>query len=64
MNFDWDPSKAAANLRKHGASFHEAAAVFDDSLAITYADPRHSEPEQRHITKGIRLSMQERGVKY
>jgi uncharacterized DUF497 family protein len=52
MKFDWDASKAAANLRKHGVSFHEAATVFDDPLAITYADPDHSESEQRHITFG------------
>ncbi|MDP2026122.1 BrnT family toxin [Sulfuriferula sp.] len=28
MNFNWDPAKAAANLRKHGVSFHEAGSVF------------------------------------
>ena len=37
MNFEWDHRKAAENLRKHGVSFHEAATVLDDPLAITYA---------------------------
>ena len=52
MNFEWDHRKAAENLRKHGVSFHEAATVLDDPLAITYADPDHSESERRQITFG------------
>lgn len=37
MQFDWDPKKARANLRKHGVSFDEAATVFldDQSLRVT-----------------------------
>jgi len=27
-NFEWDPVKAASNLKKHGVSFEEAAEVF------------------------------------
>ncbi len=53
MNFEWDPSKAAHNRRKHGVSFHEAATVFGDALALTYQDPDHSEQEQRFITVGM-----------
>lgn len=30
MRFEWDKSKAARNLRKHGVAFDEAATVFDD----------------------------------
>ena len=52
MNFEWDPSKAAQNRRKHGVSFHEAATVFGDPLALTYQDPDHSVQEQRFITFG------------
>ena len=52
MDFDWDPQKAAANLRKHGVSFHEAATVLDDPLAITYPDPDHSETERRQVMFG------------
>ncbi len=42
VEFDWDPSKAASNLRKHGVSFDEAATVFADPLSITVPDPDHS----------------------
>ncbi len=53
MEFEWDERKAAANRRKHGVSFHEAATVFGDPLAITFPDPDHSETEQRAITFGV-----------
>ena len=43
MRFEWDPKKAAANLKKHVVSFQEAATVFGDPLAITFQDPDHSE---------------------
>ena len=52
MNFEWDPRKAAVNRRKHGVSFHDAATVFGDPLALTYPDPDHSVVEQRFITAG------------
>ena len=35
MRFEWDPQKAAINLRKHGISFDEAASVLDDPMLIT-----------------------------
>ncbi|WP_334836901.1 BrnT family toxin [Nostoc sp.] len=28
MEFEWDKSKAAANLQKHGVSFEEAKTAF------------------------------------
>jgi len=37
--YEWDPTKAKANLRKHGVSFDEAASVFLDPLAVTLPDP-------------------------
>jgi len=52
VNFEWDPVKAARNRNKHGVSFHEAATVFGDPLAITYYDPDHSILERRFITIG------------
>ena len=52
MDFEWNPSKAAANLRKHGVSFNEAATVFGDFLGATVADPDHSRDESRYITVG------------
>jgi len=53
VNFEWDPRKAAQNRRKHRVSFHEAATVFGDPLALTYHDPDHSDSEQRFLTVGI-----------
>ena len=45
MNFEWDPKKATANLKKHGVTFQEAATIFGDPLAITFDDPDHSMSE-------------------
>ena len=52
MTYEWDPAKAAANLKKHGVSFEEAASIFLDALALTFWDPDHSEEEEREITIG------------
>jgi uncharacterized DUF497 family protein len=53
LQFEWDPRKAVENRVKHGVSFHEAATIFDDTLAITYPDPDHSGEESRWLTFGI-----------
>ena len=53
MEFEWDRRKAAANLAKHGVSFHEAGTVFGDPLAVTFYDPDHSEGERRLLTFGF-----------
>ncbi|MBM4038463.1 MAG: BrnT family toxin [Planctomycetes bacterium] len=53
MEFEWDPGKAAGNLRKHGVSFHEGASVLDDPLSLTYPDPAHSVGEGRYLTMGM-----------
>ena len=42
MEFEWDPGKAAENLRKHKVSFTEAATVLGDFLGTTASDPDHS----------------------
>jgi len=55
MNFEWNEKKAAANLRKRGVSFDEAATVFLDPLALSGHDPDHSEAEDRYITFGVSL---------
>jgi len=52
VTFEWDPRKAAINLRKHGVGFHEAATVLEDSLSTTYPDPDHSFDERRFVTIG------------
>ena len=38
MRFTWDSRKAAANLKKHGVSFPEAATAFEDPLGAYYPD--------------------------
>lgn len=53
MIFTWDPEKAAANLRKHGVDFREAATVIDDPLSTTFPDSDHSTSEQRFLTIGM-----------
>jgi uncharacterized protein len=55
MKFEWNPRKAAVNLKKHGVTFQEAATVFGDQLAITFQDPDHSDGEERQMTFGISL---------
>jgi uncharacterized protein len=49
----WDPNKAATNLKKHQVSFVEASTVFDDPLLITFLDVKHSIVEERYITLGL-----------
>ena len=52
LGFEWDESKAGANLAKHGVSFEEAATVFGDPLSLTILDPAHSQAEHRFIIIG------------
>lgn len=52
MSFEWSDSKAAANFSKHGVSFEEAKAVFDDPLYVDFYDPDHSEDEERYLIVG------------
>ena len=49
VEFTWDREKAAGNLRKHGASFEDASAVFRNPLAKVLPDPTHSEQEHRSL---------------
>lgn len=53
MDFEWDDAKAAANRRKHGVSFDEAATVFDDPLVSIFQDEEHWVVEDRWIAIGI-----------
>ena len=52
MDFEWDETKAASNLRKHGVSFVEASSAFADPLAALFPDPDHSAAEFREILVG------------
>ena len=53
MEFDDDPVKATVNLKKHKVSFEEAASVFGDPMAFTFADPDHSRGEERWLMFGV-----------
>jgi uncharacterized DUF497 family protein len=58
LRFEWDGSKAAANVRKHGVSFDEAQTVFADDLGIMIPDPDHSDDEERLVLVGMSRSSQ------
>lgn len=51
MDFEYDPAKAAGNLRKHGVSFADAESVFMDPLALHRIDP-DAEGEERFVAIG------------
>lgn len=53
LTFEWDETKAATNLIKHGVTFEEARTVFSDDFSITIADPDHSLDEDRYIDIGM-----------
>jgi uncharacterized DUF497 family protein len=52
MRFEWDPLKAAANLRAHRVSFAEAVSVLEDDFALTREDPEAIQ-EPRYVTLGL-----------
>ena len=53
ITFEWDPAKAAVNLKKHRISFEEARSVFFDEFAIQYFDEAHSTNEERFLMLGM-----------
>ena len=57
LRFEWDPKKAAANLRKHGVSFEDAQTVFADEHAKLIDDPDHSGTEDRFVLLGLSSSL-------
>jgi uncharacterized protein len=55
MEYEWDPAKAKANLRKHRVSFADAAVALEDPRALTVVDPDAS-GEQRFVNLGSDLN--------
>ena len=51
VEYEWDAAKAAANLRKHGVDFADAASVLSDPLAATRDDEHPF--EARRLTLGV-----------
>jgi hypothetical protein len=53
IQFEWDTTKAASNLKKHGISFDEAKSVFYDEFAVQFYDDGHSDDEDRFLMLGL-----------
>ena len=53
MRFEWDPAKAAANVKKHKVTFEVAKTVFYDDFAVQFFDEEHSSDEDRFYLLGI-----------
>lgn len=51
-DIEFDPAKAAENLRKHGVSFEHAEKALRDPNALTTEDP-DAQGEQRFVTLGM-----------
>jgi hypothetical protein len=57
LRFEWDPTKSAANKRKHGVAFEEAESVFADEQALLIDDPEHSDAEDRFVLLGLSATL-------
>mgnify|MGYP002660549018 FL=1 len=53
IKFDWDESKAAANLKKHQVSFEEAKSIFFDEFGVQFFDEDPSSDEERFLMLGM-----------
>ncbi|MFM9999858.1 MAG: BrnT family toxin [Betaproteobacteria bacterium] len=53
MRFEWDPSKAASNAKKHKVTFEVAKTVFYDDFAVQFFDEEHSSEEERFLLLGM-----------
>jgi uncharacterized protein len=47
IRFEWDPQKAAKNLRDHGVSFESAQLAWSDALSAVNIDDREDYGEER-----------------
>ena len=57
LRFEWDPLKAARNLRKHGVSFLEAQTAFRDDYGLLVDDLGLASDEQRFVLIGVSNSL-------
>ncbi len=53
ITFEWDETKAAANLKKHQVSFDEAKSIFFDDFGVQFFDDDHSSNEDRFLMLGM-----------
>ncbi len=52
MDFEWNDSKNAFNITKHGLSFYEAQEAFLDESRVILLDKKHSSEEKRYFCIG------------
>ena len=55
MGYQFDPTKSASNLKKHGVSFADAEGVFHDPLALHRPDPE-AQGEERVVALGLGIT--------
>lgn len=55
MDFEWDPAKAAENLRKHGVDFIDAIGALEDPNRLESIDDRLDFGEDRLHVIGATL---------
>ncbi len=71
MMFEWDESKNATNIIKHGVSFEDAQEAFFDYHRIILKDEKHSKVENRFFCLGrvpggiltVRFTMRESAIR-
>jgi uncharacterized protein len=56
ITFEWDETKAVANLKKHKVSFEEAKSIFFDDFGVQFFDDDHSSDEERFLMLGMSVS--------
>ncbi|MGB5538793.1 MAG: BrnT family toxin [Gammaproteobacteria bacterium] len=57
MEYEWDPGKAAKNLRKHNVDFADAVIALEDENALTIEDPDHNERRFKTLGMGPSLNI-------
>jgi uncharacterized DUF497 family protein len=57
MEYEWDPGKAAKNLRKHNVDFADAVIALEDENALTIEDPDHNEKRFKTLGMGPSLNV-------
>lgn len=53
MQYTYDKTKKALNLKKHGLDFDNAKQVIESAKTVTFEDNRFDYGEQRYITLGL-----------
>ena len=69
--FEWDDTKQAANLRKHGVDFYTAQDAFEDPARVIARDLQHSDDEPRYYCLGkvgqrvmtVRFTLRRRAIR-